>query len=155
MPNRSLPVLVVDDFATMCRIMKSIVQQLGYADVDTCQSGEAALKQLKSRNYGFILCDQDMDPMTGAEFARRARIGPYAVRCPIILTTSSRETTAQWVRDDINEVIDGLLIKPFKAADLRARLSFVEERERQRRAFSDKAPDEPEEEGQSVVAALQ
>ena len=141
MLNRKLPALVVDDFATMCRIMKGIVQQLGFTEVDTCQSGEAALRQLNARTYAFILCDQDMAPMTGVEFARRARRLLHGIRCPIILTTSSRQTTSQWLRDDINEIIDGLVVKPFKAADLHARLIFVEERERRRRAFSDKVLD--------------
>jgi two-component system chemotaxis response regulator CheY len=154
MLNRKLPVLVVDDFATMCRVMKGIVQQLGFAEVDTCQSGEAALKLLSSRTYGFILCDQDMDPMTGVEFARRARRFLQGIRCPIILTTSSRETASRWVRDDINEIIDGLVVKPFKAADLHARLIFVDERERRRRAFSDKVRDTVEQ-PQGPVAAPQ
>ena len=94
MPDVSQPVLVIDDFATMTRIMKGIVAQLGFADIDTAQSGEAGLEQLKLRKYGLIICDLEMESMSGAEFASKARTQPYAVRCPIVLTTASRERAA-------------------------------------------------------------
>jgi two-component system, chemotaxis family, chemotaxis protein CheY len=134
MPDTSAPVLVVDDFATMTRIMKGIVNQLGFADVDTCQSGEAALEQLRTRRYGFILCDQEMDPMTGAEFAKRARAHPYNLRCPIIITTASRESAAQCVRDGVHEFVNGFILKPFKPADLHTKLLEIEERARSKKA---------------------
>lgn len=133
MPDTSAPVLVVDDFATMTRIMKGIVNQLGYADVDTCQSGEAALAQLQKRRYAFILCDQEMDPMTGGDVAQRARAYPYNIRCPIIIVTASRELGAQCVRDGVHEFVDGFIFKPFKAADLQVKLTEVEERARSKK----------------------
>ena len=128
MPDISQPALVIDDFATMARIMRGIINQLGFADVDTCQSGEAALAQLNLRRYGLILCDLEMQSMSGAEFAVHARAQPYLVRCPIVLTTASRERAAQCVRDGIHDVVDGFILKPFKAEDLQIKLSEIDER---------------------------
>src|SRR5690242_2320482 len=112
MTDSTQPVLIVDDFATMARIMRAIVNQLGFADVDTCPSGEAALAQLKLRKYGLIICDVEMDGMSGAEFAGRARANPYSVQCPIIITTASRESAARCVRDGVHEFVDGFILKP-------------------------------------------
>lgn len=128
MPDVSQPVLVIDDFATMTRIMKGIVGQLGFADIDTAQSGEAGLEQLKLRKYGLIICDLEMESMSGAEFASKARAQPYAVRCPIVLTTASRERAAQCVRDGVHEYVDGFILKPFKAEGLQTKLSEIDER---------------------------
>ena len=140
MPDTKQPALVIDDFATMARIMKGIVSQLGFSDIDTCQSGEAALAQLNLRRYGFILCDLELESMSGAEFAIRARAQPYLVRCPIVLTTASRERAAECVREGIHDVVDGFILKPFKAEDLQIKLSDIDNR---RRAKSQKVEQEP------------
>jgi two-component system chemotaxis response regulator CheY len=140
MPEPAQPVLIIDDFATMTRIMMGIVQQLGFVEVDTCQSGEAALAKLSSRKYGLILCDLEMDGMTGAEFAGRARGNPYAVQCPIVITTANRESAAQCVRDGVHEFVDGFILKPFKAADLQTKLTEIEERLRIKRRHLEQQP---------------
>jgi len=77
-----------------------------------------------------------MDPMNGAEFARRVRIGPPVNDCPILLTTASRESAAQCVRDGVHEFVNGFILKPFKAVDLQLKLAEIDEKlrvkERQR-----------------------
>lgn len=140
MPYRSGPVLVVDDFATTARIMRSILNQLGFSDVDTCPSGEAALAQVKLRKYGLILCDYEMGGMNGAEFAGRARSAPYDVTCPIILATASRESAAQCVRDGVQDFVDAFIFKPFKASELQVKLVEIGERMRSRQALLEREP---------------
>jgi two-component system chemotaxis response regulator CheY len=128
MPDPTLPVLVVDDFATMTRIMTGLLNQIGFGDVDACLNGPDALKKLSERKYGLILCDLEMDPMNGAEFARRVRTGPPANDCPILLTTASRERAAQCVRDGVHEFVNGFILKPFKPADLQLKLAEIDEK---------------------------
>jgi two-component system chemotaxis response regulator CheY len=123
-------VLIIDDFATMTRILKSIVNALGYSDVDCCQSGDDGLSQLTRRAYGLIICDLEMSPMTGAEFATKARARPYMVNCPIIITSASRGAAAQFVRDGVHEFVDAFIFKPFTAADLKAKISEISENRR-------------------------
>jgi len=137
MSDTDRAVLVVDDFATMARIMKSIVGQLGYADIDVCKSGEGALEKLKTRTYDFILSDLEMEPMSGGEFAARARSHPYLVRCTIIIAAGSREGAAQCVRDGLHEVVDGFIFKPFTASDLSVKLLEIRNRKRARKFASD------------------
>ena len=128
MPDLSLPVLVVDDFATMTRIMTNLLNQIGFQDVDTCLGGEEALAKVASRKYGLILCDLEMEPMNGAEFARRVRSGPPPSDCPILIATASRESAAQCVRDGVHELVNGFILKPFKPADLQAKLLEIDEK---------------------------
>lgn len=138
--DTSAPVLVVDDFATMVRIMTAIVARLGFADVDGCRNGEEALAKLQTRQYAFILCDHEMAGMSGAEFAQRARAHPFQVRCPIIIATASPEAAAQCVREGVHEFVDGFIFKPFRAADLQAKLDEIEERVRNKRALLARSP---------------
>ena len=130
MPDLSLPALVIDDFATMTRIMSGLLSQLGFQDIDACLSGEEALAKVATRKYGLILCDLEMDPMNGAEFARRVRTGPPVITCPILLTTASRESAAQCVRDGVHEFVDGFILKPFKPEELQVKLAEIDEKRR-------------------------
>jgi two-component system chemotaxis response regulator CheY len=91
--------LVIDDFVTMTRVMRTLAQRIGFEEVDVCHDGETALGMLRARDYGFVLCDLEMNPMSGVEFARRARAQPWGSRCVILLTTASRESAARAVRD--------------------------------------------------------
>jgi len=81
-----------------------------------------------------------MESMTGAEFAGRARAPPYSVRCPIVITTASREGAAQCVRAGVHDFVDGFILKPFKAADLQTKLLEIQERLRARKLESEQEP---------------
>ena len=140
MPDPSLPVLVVDDFATMTRIMTGLLNQIGFEDVDACLNGEDALAKLAERKYGLILCDLEMAPMSGAEFARRVRLGEPANECPILLTTASRESAAQCVRDGVHELVNGFILKPFKPADLQSKLAEIDEKLREKKRLRAQEP---------------
>jgi CheY-like chemotaxis protein len=78
-----------------------------------------------------------MEPMTGAEFAARARAQPYLIRCPIIIATGSREGAAQCVRSGLHEVVDGFILKPFTMSDLSVKLLEIRSRKRARKFTSD------------------
>ena len=120
--------LVVDDFVTMSRVMRTLAQRIGFEEVDVCHDGETALEMLRARDYGFVLCDLEMQPMSGTEFARRARAEPCGSRCVILLTTASRDSAARAVRDGIHLLIDGFILKPFNSEDLRAKLLEITDR---------------------------
>jgi len=72
----SMPVLVVDDYGTMVRIIRNLLRQIGFADVDDAKDGTTALEKLHSRRYGLVISDWNMEPMTGATtcYARCAPI---------------------------------------------------------------------------------
>jgi len=64
----SMPVLVVDDYNTMIRIIRNLLRQLGFTDIDEASDGEAALARMRTRRYGLVISDWNMEPMTGYDF---------------------------------------------------------------------------------------
>jgi two-component system chemotaxis response regulator CheY len=95
----SLKMLVVDDFVTMTRVMKTLAHKIGFEHVDVCHDGLSALELLRGGEYGLVLCDLEMQPISGAEFARRARRELRGRPCIILITTASRESAAKAVRE--------------------------------------------------------
>jgi two-component system chemotaxis response regulator CheY len=124
----SLPALVVDDFETMTRVMKVLLQGVGFEDVDVCHDGETALRMLKERHYGLVISDLEMEPVSGLEFVRRARADISGQNCVILLTTASRESAARARRDGAQALANDIILKPFTAEDLKARLITIAER---------------------------
>ena len=124
--------LVVDDFVTMARIMKGLAERAGFQHVDICHDGQSALEAIRAGNHGFVLCDVEMQPMNGVEFARRARGQANGSACVILLTTASRERVIRLVREGAHLLVDGILLKPFRAEDLKMKLEEIAERTRER-----------------------
>jgi DNA-binding NtrC family response regulator len=73
----SMPVLVVDDYSTMVRIIRNLLRQVGFSDVDDANDGAAALAKMRAKRYGLVISDWNMEPMSGYELAapgsRRSR----------------------------------------------------------------------------------
>ena len=61
----SMPVLVVDDYSTMVRIIRNLLHQLGFSDVDDANDGAAALAKMRAKRYGLVISDWNMEPMSG------------------------------------------------------------------------------------------
>ncbi|MGN6570662.1 MAG: response regulator [Pseudolabrys sp.] len=125
MPYRTYKMLVVDDFATMARIMKTLAQRIGFTDIDVCHDGASALRMLRARHHEFILCDIRMAPMDGVEFASRVRSDPASRDCVLLLTTADQERAAALLHAGILRVVDGLILKPFNSIELRAKLDDI------------------------------
>jgi len=68
--NLSMPVLVVDDYSTMVRIIRNLLKQIGFEDVDDANDGATALAKMRARKYGLVISDWDMEPMTGYELPK-------------------------------------------------------------------------------------
>jgi two-component system chemotaxis response regulator CheY len=74
--DMSMPVLVVDDYNTMIRIIRNLLKQLGFEDVDDASDGSAALSKLRAKKYGLVISDWNMEPMTGYELLKEVRSDP-------------------------------------------------------------------------------
>ena len=120
-----LKMLVVDDFVTMTRVMKTLAHRIGFEHVDVCHDGASALELLRAGQYGLVLCDLEMQPVSGTEFARRARAELCGRPCVILLTTASRESATKAVRDGMHAFVDGFILKPFNSDDLKAKLMEI------------------------------
>src|SRR5271157_942947 len=85
-PN--LQILVVDDYNTMVRIVRKLLKQIGYEDVDEASNGEQALGMIQNKQYGLIISDWNMEPMTGFELLQRVRAAEATAKTPFILVTA-------------------------------------------------------------------
>ncbi len=89
--DMSMPVLVVDDYNTMIRIIRNLLKQLGFEDVDDASDGSAALSKLREKRYGLVISDWNMEPMTGYELLKEVRQDPGLSKTPFIMVTAEFE----------------------------------------------------------------
>jgi two-component system chemotaxis response regulator CheY len=133
MLKRWMPVLVVDDSATMCAVMKKILQSLDFDDVQARQSALEAFEELKQRDYGFVLCDVEMHPVSGVELVRMMRRDKFLRHVPVILTTVDAGVVTDMFKGGASFLADGFILKPFKATELKDKLAEVLEAAYQKR----------------------
>ena len=72
----SMPILVVDDYSTMIRIIRNLLKQIGFENVDDASDGSAALAKMQSKQYGLVISDWNMEPMTGYDLLKEVRASP-------------------------------------------------------------------------------
>src|SRR5215470_8077421 len=83
----SMSVLVVDDYNTMIRIIRNLLKQIGFQDVDDAADGTAALGKMREKRYGLVISDWNMEPMTGYELLKKVRGDPSLSKTPFIMVT--------------------------------------------------------------------
>src|SRR4029077_6941995 len=83
--DMSMPVLVVDDYNTMIRIIRNLLKQLGFEDVDDASDGSAALVKMRDKRYGLVISDWNMEPMTGYELLKQMRADPHLNTTPFFM----------------------------------------------------------------------
>jgi two-component system, chemotaxis family, chemotaxis protein CheY len=130
--NLSMPVLVVDDYNTMVRIIRNLLKQLGFEDVDDASDGASALAKMRAKKYGLVISDWNMEPMTGYELLKEVRADPSlgAVRFIMVTAESKTENVIAAKKAGVNNYI----VKPFNAQTLQHKIESV---------FSDQAPPPP------------
>src|SRR3982751_3103312 len=74
--DRSMPILVVDDYNTMIRIIRNLLRQLGFTDIDDAPDGSIALSKMHIKPYSLVISDWNMEPMTGYELLKQVRADP-------------------------------------------------------------------------------
>src|SRR6266702_8389180 len=80
----SMPVLVVDDYNTMIRIIRNLLKQLGFDNIDDASDGSAALNKMRGKKYGLVISDWNMEPITGYNLLREVRADPNLATTPFI-----------------------------------------------------------------------
>ena len=113
--DTSIPVLVVDDYKTMIRIIRNLLKQLGFEDVDEATDGTEALGKLKERRYGLVISDWNMEPMTGYELLKQVRGDTSLARTPFIMVTAESKTENVIAAKKAG--VNNYIVKPFNAAD--------------------------------------
>ena len=112
----SFPVLVVDDYKTMTRIIRQFLNQLGFRNVDEASDGQQALGMLKTKQYGLVISDWNMQPMTGIELVRAIRADGQLKNTPFIMVTA--ESLPQNILAAKEAGVNNYIVKPFNAQTL-------------------------------------
>jgi two-component system chemotaxis response regulator CheY len=123
MTASSMPILIVDDYSTMVRIMRKLLKEIGYENVDDAASGQAALEKMQSKKYDLIISDWNMEPMTGFELLQKVRATEETKRLPFIMVTA--ESKPENVKAAKDAGVNNYLIKPFNAATLKGKIDQV------------------------------
>ena len=121
--DRSMNVLVVDDFPAMRLIMRNLLKKLDLQNVDEAENGEQALEVLRRKAYGLVLSDWSMEPMTGLELLHAVRKDEVLKATPFIMVTSEDKAENIAAADDAGA--SGYITKPFTAETLKDKIENV------------------------------
>jgi two-component system chemotaxis response regulator CheY len=124
--NKNLRILVVDDFSTMRRIVKNLLQDLGFTNMSEAENGQAALSLLKSHPFDFVVTDWNMPGMTGIELLKSIRADPALAKIPVLMVTA--EAKREQIVEAAQSGVNGYIIKPFTADALKEKLNKIFER---------------------------
>ncbi|HAH66368.1 MAG TPA: two-component system response regulator [Rhizobiales bacterium] len=121
--DHTMPVLIVDDYKTMIRIIRNLLKQLGFANVDEAGDGTAALDMMRHKQYGLIISDWNMEPMTGYELLREVRADDQLSRTPFIMVTAESKTENVIAAKKAG--VNNYIVKPFNAATLKSKIDAI------------------------------
>lgn len=118
-----MKVLVVDDYGTMRRIIRNLLNQIGYSDVDEASDGGDALTKLRQVQYGLVISDWNMEPMTGYDLLKQVRADDRLKATPFIMVTAESKTDNVIAAKKAG--VDNYIVKPFNAATLQQKINAV------------------------------
>jgi two-component system chemotaxis response regulator CheY len=121
--DRSMSVLVVDDYKTMIRIVRGLLEQLGFRNIDEATDGVSALQKINANDYGLILSDWNMSPMSGYELLQAVRAQPRTKATPFVMVTAEAKTENVVAARQAG--VNNYIIKPFTLAVLKQKLTSV------------------------------
>ena len=119
----SMPILVVDDYSTMIRIIRNLLKQLGFENVDDANDGSAALAKMQAKKYGLVISDWNMEPMTGLQLLQEVRADNKLKPLPFIMVTAESKTENVVAAKQAG--VSNYIIKPFNADTLKKKIESV------------------------------
>lgn len=123
MLDQNMKILVVDDFSTMRRIIKNILREIGYNNVDEADDGSTALEKLKSAKFDFVVTDWNMPNMPGIELLKAIRQDAGLKDTPVLMVTA--EAAKENVVTAVAAGVNNYIVKPFTAAALKERIDLI------------------------------
>jgi len=118
-----MKILVVDDFSTMRRIIKNLLNELGFTNLDEADDGQTAWPKLQSGNYDFLVTDWNMPGMTGIELLKHVRANSTTANMPVLMVTA--ESKRKQIVEAAEAGVNGYIIKPFTVRTLKKKLDKV------------------------------
>ncbi len=121
--DKNMPILIVDDYKTMLRIIRNLLKQIGFDNVEEATDGTEALQKLRENKFGLIISDWNMEPMTGIELLREVREDDNLKKMPFIMVTAESKTENVVIAKEAG--VSNYIVKPFNAATLKSKLNGV------------------------------
>jgi two-component system chemotaxis response regulator CheY len=121
--DKNMQVLIVDDYKTMLRIIRNLLKQLDFDNVDEATDGTEALNKLRAGNYGLVISDWNMAPMTGLDLLKEVRADARLKDTPFIMVTAESKTENVIAAKQAG--VSNYIVKPFNAETLREKIEKV------------------------------
>ena len=121
--DSEMKVLVVDDFATMRRIVKNVLRQIGFKNISEADDGKSALKALKSEKFDLVMCDWNMPEMSGLELLKLIRADEQLKDTPFVMVTA--ETKKDNILAAVKAGVNNYVVKPFTAETVEQKLRKI------------------------------
>lgn len=118
-----MKVLVVDDFATMRKIVRNILKQIGFEDIVEAEDGNAALQLIKNDQVGLVVTDWNMPNMSGLDLLRQIRRNPQTADLPVLMVTA--EGLKENVMEAVKAGVSNYVVKPFTAEVLQEKIETI------------------------------
>ncbi len=121
--DKNMHILIVDDYKTMLRIIRNLLRQLGFVNIEEATDGSMALQMLRGGNFGLVISDWNMEPMTGLQLLREVRADAKLKSVPFIMVTA--ESKSENVIAAKEAGVSNYIVKPFNAETLQAKMVSV------------------------------
>jgi two-component system chemotaxis response regulator CheY len=124
MPSPELKILIVDDFPTMRKIVRQVLRQLGYENVQEAEDGESALRILRQKgDFQFVISDWNMPNVTGIELLKSVRSDPQLKGIPFLMVTA--EADKENIVEAVKSGVSSYIVKPFNASTLKEKIEKI------------------------------
>jgi two-component system chemotaxis response regulator CheY len=121
--DKGMSILIVDDYKTMLRIIRNLLKQIDFNNIDEATDGSMALEKLKDKKYGLVISDWNMQPMTGLELLRAVRADGDLTQTPFIMITAESKTENVVAAKEAG--VNNYIVKPFNAETLKSKIESV------------------------------
>lgn len=121
--DKNMPILIVDDYKTMLRILRNLLRQLNFGNIEEATDGSMALQKLRQQDFGFVISDWNMEPMTGIQLLREVRADDKLKHLPFIMITA--ESKSENVIAAKQAGVSNYIVKPFNAETLKSKMTSV------------------------------
>ena len=121
--NLKMKILIVDDFATMRRIVRNVLKQIGFTNMAEAENGKAALKVLKKENIDLILCDWNMPEMPGIDLLKAIRSDDELKNIPFVMVTA--EAQKDNIIEAVKAGVNSYIVKPFTPETVNEKLNII------------------------------
>jgi two-component system, chemotaxis family, chemotaxis protein CheY len=121
--DMTMPILIVDDYKTMLRIVHNLLKQIGFDNIEEATDGSMALTKMRRQRFGLVISDWNMEPMTGYELLKEVRADGELKATPFIMVTAESKTENVIAAKKAG--VNNYIVKPFNAETLKTKIKAV------------------------------